>query len=59
MKLSEYEMYDRQVERKLAAGEWVSFGWDGMYVVAEDKVAAGSCEKRFNEQANRIEYRRL
>lgn len=59
MKLSEYEQFDRQVERKLATGEWVTFGWSQMFEVADDKVVAGSVEKRFNEQTNRIEYRRL
>lgn len=59
MNLSEYEQFDRQVERKLATGEWVTFGWSQMFDVADDKVVAGLVEKRFNEQTNRIEYRRL
>lgn len=56
---SEYEFYDRQVERKLATGEWVSFGWSQLFDVADDKVVAGSVEKRFNDDTGRIEYRRL
>lgn len=55
----EYESFDRQVERKMkhARGGWFTVGWEHMHIVCDDKVDAGTLEKRWNDQSACIEYR--
>jgi hypothetical protein len=57
----EYEYFDRQVERKMkwAGDGWFSVGWDQMLTICEDKIAAGTLEKRFNPTTERLEFRAL
>jgi len=57
----EYEYFDRQVERmvKWVGDDWFSVGWDQMKTICEDKVVAGTLEKRFNPKTKRLEFRAL
>jgi hypothetical protein len=60
MTAEEYKMFDRQVERKMKHVDgWFTVGWDQMRAVCDDKVNAGTLEKRWNAEAARIEYRAL
>jgi hypothetical protein len=47
------------VYKVLNTGVWVTFGFDHTHQAAQDLVDSGTAEKRWNEEANRIEYRRL
>lgn len=61
MTAEEYEMFDRQVERKMkhAGDDWFAVGWSQMVTICDDKVNAGTLEKRWNGKTARIEYRAL
>jgi len=61
MTAEEYEMFDRKVERKMehAGDDWFAGGWSQMTTICDDKVNAGVLEKRWNDQAARIEFRAL
>lgn len=61
LSVADYEMFDRQVERKMkhSGDAWFHVGWDGMVEVCEDKVNAGTLEKRYNEDLGRLEFRAL
>jgi len=61
MNQADYAIYDRRVENRIqhANGAWFNVGWDGMVTVCEDKVTAGTLEKRFIEDKGRLEFRAL
>ena len=61
MNQADYEVFDRLVEDKIryANGAWFSVGWDPMVKVCEDKVAAGTLERRYNVDKNCLDFRAL
>ncbi len=61
MDATSYEYFDRQVERKMkwAEGCWFRVGWSQMVDVCDDKVNAGTLEKRFNQQDGKLEFRAI
>jgi hypothetical protein len=58
MKLAEYEVWDRYVEKKMSIGGWFTCSWSKEYEVCQDKVNCGTLEKRWNEDTKRIEYKK-
>ena len=57
--LSEYEIFDNKVEKKMSRNEWFTCSWWQEHDVCQDKIEAGTLQKRWNEAGNVMEYKAL